>query len=176
MCKTNITPKNPPWKHTWKINPPASPSSFEDDDFPFPKDMHPPRSLEGRSPPPAPQGLRFSNHRPSGKSPRAPTVTGTAATVPATGHSAVGRWWPCRRWRWDLPCSKGKADLKEMNLNYFTKFVWRHLLIYGWFPKMVVFPPNHPISIGFSIIFTIHFGVFPLFLETPIYLEMVDVL
>ena len=174
MCKTNITPKNPPWKHTWKINPPASPSSFEDDDFPFPKDMHPPRSLEGRSPPPAPQGLRFSNHRPSGKSPRAPMVTGTAATVPATGHSAVGRWWPCRRWRWDLPCSKGKADLKEMN--YFTKFVWRHLLIYGWFPKMVVFPPNHPISIGFSIIFTIHFGVFPLFLETPIYLEMVDVL
>ena len=29
------------------------------------------------------------------------------------------------------------------------------------------FPPNHPILIGFSIIFTIHFGV-PQFLETPI--------
>ena len=28
--------------------------------------------------------------------------------------------------------------------------------------------PNHPILIGFSIIFTIHFGV-PLFLETPIW-------
>ena len=127
--------------------------------------------------PPQPRkvwGFRTTDQ--AGKAPRAPTVTGTAATVPATGHSAVGRWWPCRRWRWDLPCSKGKADLKEMNLNYFTKFVWRHLLIYGWFPKMVVFPPNHPISIGFSIIFTIHFGVFPLFLETPIYLEMVDVL
>ena len=27
-------------------------------------------------------------------------------------------------------------------------------------------PPNHPVLIGFSIIFTIHFGV-PLFLETP---------
>ena len=30
------------------------------------------------------------------------------------------------------------------------------------------FPPNHPILKGFSIIFTIHFGV-PLFLETSIY-------
>ena len=29
------------------------------------------------------------------------------------------------------------------------------------------YPPNHPILIGFSIIFTIHFGV-PVFLETPI--------
>ena len=28
------------------------------------------------------------------------------------------------------------------------------------FPKIVV-PPNHPIVIGFSIIFTIHFGGFP---------------
>ena len=35
------------------------------------------------------------------------------------------------------------------------------------FPKIVV-PPNHPL-IGFSIIFTIHFGV-PLFLETPIWI------
>ena len=32
------------------------------------------------------------------------------------------------------------------------------------FPKIVV-PPNHPILIGFSIIFTIQFGVFPLFLD-----------
>ncbi len=32
-------------------------------------------------------------------------------------------------------------------------------------------PPNHPILIGFSIIFTIHFGV-PLYLETPIYLML----
>ena len=29
------------------------------------------------------------------------------------------------------------------------------------------YPPNHPILIGFSIIFTIHFGFFPLYLETP---------
>ena len=36
------------------------------------------------------------------------------------------------------------------------------------FPRIVVqVPPNHPILIGFSIIFTIHFGI-PLFLETPI--------
>ena len=39
----------------------------------------------------------------------------------------------------------------------------------GSFPKIVgVFHPNHPFWQGFSIIFTIHFGV-PLFLETPIY-------
>ena len=35
------------------------------------------------------------------------------------------------------------------------------------FPKIWENHPNHPILIGFSIIFTIHFGVFPLFLETP---------
>ena len=35
------------------------------------------------------------------------------------------------------------------------------------FPKMVGFPPKSSILIGFSIIFTIHFGV-PQFLETPI--------
>ena len=35
------------------------------------------------------------------------------------------------------------------------------------FPKIVGFPPKSSILIGFSIIFTIHFGV-PLFLETPI--------
>ena len=29
------------------------------------------------------------------------------------------------------------------------------------------YPPNHPILIGFSIVFTIHFGGPPLFLETP---------
>jgi len=34
------------------------------------------------------------------------------------------------------------------------------------FPKIVGFPPKSSILMGFSIIFTIHFGV-PLFLETP---------
>ena len=34
------------------------------------------------------------------------------------------------------------------------------------FPKIVGFPPKSSILIGFSIIFTIHFGV-PLFMETP---------
>ena len=37
---------------------------------------------------------------------------------------------------------------------------------------MVGFPPKSSILIGFSIIFTIHFGV-PLFLETPIYEQAV---
>ena len=36
------------------------------------------------------------------------------------------------------------------------------------FPKIVGFTPKSPILIGFSIIFTIHFGV-PPFKETPIY-------
>ena len=36
------------------------------------------------------------------------------------------------------------------------------------FPKIGGFPPKSSILIGFSIIFTIHFGV-PLFLETPIF-------
>ena len=36
------------------------------------------------------------------------------------------------------------------------------------FPKIVSFPPKSSmIFIGISMIFTIHFGVFPLFLETP---------
>ena len=36
------------------------------------------------------------------------------------------------------------------------------------FPKIVGFPPKSSILIGFSIIFTTHFGG-PLFLETPTY-------
>ena len=41
--------------------------------------------------------------------------------------------------------------------------------IYGrWTKNRVFYPPNHPCLIGFSLFFTIHFGV-PLFLETPIY-------
>jgi len=39
------------------------------------------------------------------------------------------------------------------------------------FPKIVGFPSKSSILIGFSIIFTIHFGV-PLFLETPIRIHM----
>ena len=35
------------------------------------------------------------------------------------------------------------------------------------FPKIGGFPPKSSIFIGFSTIFTIHFGGFPLFLETP---------
>ena len=37
------------------------------------------------------------------------------------------------------------------------------------FPKIVGFPPKSSILIGFSIMFTIHFWFFPLFLETPKY-------
>ena len=43
--------------------------------------------------------------------------------------------------------------------------------IYGCQPKNMGKPPNHPILIGFSIIFTIHFGgiTTPIFGNTPIY-------
>ena len=44
------------------------------------------------------------------------------------------------------------------------RYIFLHFTIW-MFPKLVI-PPNHPVSIGFSIIFTIHFDV-PLFLETP---------
>ncbi len=50
---------------------------------------------------------------------------------------------------------------KKTSSHWVTKIIWV-------FPKIGV-PPNHPILIGFSLIFTIHFGV-PLFLETPNYL------
>ena len=44
---------------------------------------------------------------------------------------------------------------------------WAQLREIKWvFPKMVGFSPKSSILIGFSIIFTIHFGV-SLFLETP---------
>ena len=48
-------------------------------------------------------------------------------------------------------------QISHLNIEYCTN-IWV-------FPKIGV-PPNHPILIGFSIIFTIHFGV-SLFLETP---------
>ena len=41
-------------------------------------------------------------------------------------------------------------------------FEFQRMQRYGcWTKNRGVFPPNHPISIGFSIIFTIHFGGFP---------------
>ena len=45
---------------------------------------------------------------------------------------------------------------------------WVSMYLYGCFPKIGGFPPKSSILIGFSIIFSIHFGV-PVFLETPIY-------
>ena len=54
-------------------------------------------------------------------------------------------------------------------------FLWCHCLFLGhlvmWmFPKIVGFPPKSSILIGFSIIFTIHFGV-PICLEPPILMQ-----
>ena len=55
-------------------------------------------------------------------------------------------------------------------------FLWCHCLFLGhlvmWmFPKIVGFPPKSSILIGFSIIFTIHFGV-PICLEPPILMQV----
>ena len=53
-------------------------------------------------------------------------------------------------------------------LTSYTVYWQTFIQISTWvFPKIVGFPPKSSILIGFSIIFTIHFGVPPLFLETP---------
>ena len=44
---------------------------------------------------------------------------------------------------------------------------FKETAIYGCFPKIGHFPPKSSLLIGFSMIFTIHFGV-AIFLETPI--------
>ena len=75
-------------------------------------------------------------------------------------------------WFWDFTPTTTIAWLKhtavlksgwQLNMPFWVKQVWG-------FPIKMMVPPNHiksPILIGFSIIFTIHFGV-PLFLETPV--------
>ena len=63
------------------------------------------------------------------------------------------------------PRSLGFHDPK---FDYIIFFRWVGSTTNWMFPKIVGFyPPNHPILIGFSMIFTIHFGGPPLFLETP---------
>ena len=51
-----------------------------------------------------------------------------------------------------------------LKMNQFGNFKWLPTRV---FPKIGGFSPNSSILIGFSIIFTIHFGGPPLFLETP---------
>ena len=53
-----------------------------------------------------------------------------------------------------------------------TSWILRKSIISIWmFPKIVGFPPNHPILIGFSMIFTIHFGGnTPIFGNTHLFL------
>ena len=58
----------------------------------------------------------------------------------------------------DFPALGGKVVVSNQTFFAFTP-IWM-------FPKIVGFPPKSSIFIGFSIIFTIHFGV-PLSLETP---------
>ena len=58
--------------------------------------------------------------------------------------------------------SPTRKDIKEMDGSMVSKEPTNKWV----FPKIGGFPPKSSILIGFSIIFTIHFGV-SLFLETP---------
>ena len=67
-----------------------------------------------------------------------------------------------------------KKKIIEFRMQPATKNLWLFRMGFsvGWkwvFPEMVEFPPKSSILIGFSMIFTIHFGgtVPPIFLETP---------
>ena len=65
----------------------------------------------------------------------------------------------CVRTRWN-----NVKRLRETSRVYFGDlFIWAHIWM---FPKIMV-PPNHPILIGFSIIFTIHFGDTPISWKQP---------
>ena len=69
-------------------------------------------------------------------------------------HTPGGDWNP------------GRGDNPIYDATYLKMFPWNNLI---WvFPKIGVFPPKSSILIGFSTIFTIHFGGPPLFLETSI--------
>ena len=79
----------------------------------------------------------------------------------------------CKSWSIQdlLPCIL-KVTLQKTNMSHPGKFENHRLksdflMGYGCIRKQWVFPPNHPVLIGVSIIFTIHFGV-SYFLETPI--------
>ena len=85
-------------------------------------------------------------------------------------------WWKsqfCRGHRWFGPIvtgkhmntAKGFGVVGQIGMGEWIRAQYSRG--YGCFRKWW-YPPNHPILIGFSIIFTIHFGV-PLFSETPIY-------
>ena len=73
-----------------------------------------------------------------------------------------------RGWKWD-PIRTPNGPVSNQWDRWIKVGTWRIWAVETiWvFPKMVGFPPKSSILIGFSIIFTIHFGV-PQFLETPI--------
>ena len=63
---------------------------------------------------------------------------------------------------WELQGEEGEIFTKtRKNVDRSSGSVEFHTWL---FPKIVGFPPKSSIFIGFSIIFTIHFGVLPLFL------------
>ena len=64
-------------------------------------------------------------------------------------------------------CPSSRSPLKKIDEGWGSDFL---LYLNGWPSKNMGKPPKPSILIGFSIIFTIHFGV-PLFLETSKYVD-----
>ena len=83
----------------------------------------------------------------------------SAARRPHEHASDLGPVWPPWQAVFTRPTNTGNPEIPNL-LEGVPQ--WNHIWV---FPKIGV-PPNHPILIGFSIIFTIHFGV-PRFLERP---------
>ena len=71
---------------------------------------------------------------------------------------------------WGMPKPWFTVDKNHSNSNFAPWVQMNYCLnqLIWVFPKIRGFPPKSSILIGFSIIFTIHFGV-PLFLETSIF-------
>ena len=76
-------------------------------------------------------------------------ISGVISLLPFlkfTGKALLDVGASCTRFRF----LKGSCALFKLHIIIHRIYIWV-------FPKMMV-PPNHPILIGFSIIFTIHFG------------------
>ena len=112
----------------------------------------------------------------------APCSRKTSGRAPCTAVPRVdvwAKWTKVFGWEWLVALWKNWGVFGVFHFKKLT-FFWGVLDVsdiglgvnYGCFRKLWV-PPNHPILIGFSIIFTIHFGgKHPFFLETPICLEV----
>ncbi len=65
-------------------------------------------------------------------------------------------WWFHFYWKCFTPIL---GEMIQLDKHIFVQLAWNHQLYGCWTKNVVFFPPHHPILIGFSLIFTIHFGV-----------------